>query len=288
MEVLRKLITTSILCLLLTFSACTKDAAKSYDFNSAPVIIRALGCDNEDVTASGCAGKVRLYIYNEQQDLIEWFDIDENDIKNSKPIRLSYPKNKRVYIEAVNLSSNNDIIYPEWDHYLNEFSLTFTAVEEMTNTREIFLGSTVYDNTHNESSPHYIDIKRTVGKMRVILTGNVKERASYHIQIKKISAQINHEKAGFDERLEITPDLYYKANEITTNYISTFPSEQESGIIVNIYRGDSYVSSISRDINGNLFQNAIDKTLEINIDLSALTAEVSVSPWVSEDIDIEI
>lgn len=287
MEVLRKLITTSILCLLL-ISGCSKDATKSYDFNTAPVIIRALGCDNEDVTASGNVGNVRLYIYNEKQDLIEWIDIDKTDIENCKPIRLKYPKNKRVYIEAVNLSSNNDIIYPEWQHFLHEFSLTYHAVEEMSNTREIFLGSTVYDNTCNETSPHYINIKRTVGKMRVRLSGSVKDRSLYHIQIKKISAQINHEKAGFDERLEITPNLYCKANEITTNYISTFPSEQESGIVVNVYKGGAFIKSLNRDVNGVLFQNAIDKTLEVDINLSTLAAEVSVSPWVSEDIDIEI
>lgn len=288
MDVLRKLTATTILCLIMTIIGCTNEAPKSYDFNSAPIIIRALGCDNEEVTSTGCVGDVRLYIYNEKQVLIEWIDIKDSDIKNSKPVRLSYPRHKRIYIEAVNLSSNNDIIYPEWNHFLNEFSLTFTAVEEMSNTQEIFLGSTVYENTVSEKLPHYIDLKRTVGKMRVKLSGDIKDRSAYNIRIAKISAQINHEKAGFDERLEITPDLFIKGNEITTNYISTFPSEKESGIVVNVYKGDAFVKSLDKDANGVLFQNAIDKTLEVDIDLSTLTAAVSVSPWVSEEIDIEI
>lgn len=288
MEVFRKLISASIICLLLTSFGCSKDTLKTYDSNSAPIIIRALGCDNEDVTASGSVGNVRLYIYNEKQDLIEWKDINKTDIRNSKAITLHYPAHKRVYIQAVNISSNSDIIYPEWKHFLNEFSLTYSAIEEMSNAQEIFLGSTVYENTISESLPHYIDIKRTVGKMRVKLTGTEKNKAAWSIQITRISAQINHEKKGFDERLEIRPALISDANEVATGYLSTFPSEQDSGIIINLYEEDNLVKSYNADSNGNPFQNVIDKTLDITIDLSSLIADINITPWVSEDIDIEI
>ncbi|MGL5786366.1 MAG: FimB/Mfa2 family fimbrial subunit [Bacteroidales bacterium] len=288
MSILRKIFYSSIICFLLSFSNCTTETAKTYNTNAAPLLISAFDADQNDITSVGDVGMVRLYIYDEQKDLIEWLDISSEDVIKRKEIKISYPSHKYVYIEAVNLSSNKQIIYPEWKHFLDEFSVTYSAVEEMEHAKQIFIGSSIYDNRIETSGPHIVKLNRTVGKMRVALKGQKRDASNYNVRISRISAQINAEKKGFDERLELVSSFKVKDNEVTTDYYAMFPSEHDSGIMIDIYDGDTLLHSFDKDKTGQFLRNAIDKVLNIQIDLASLSTQVIVNPWINEEVDIEI
>lgn len=288
MSDLRKILRSLLICFMLIFANCTNDTVKTYNINMSPVVIRAFDGGENDITSTGITGTVRLYVYGENRDLIEWIDIPSEDIMHHKGIKIAYPTQKFVYLEAVNISPNNQIIYPEWQHFLDEFSVTYSAVEEMHNAHQIFIGSSVYDNRIESAGPHIINLNRTVGKMRVALKGQKRDAGNYSIKVSRISAQINAEKKGFDERLELQSSFKENNHEITTDYYAMFPSEQNSGIIIDLYEGATLLHTFDKDETGQALRNAVDKTLNICINIASLSTQVSVNPWISEETDIEI
>lgn len=273
-------------CLLLSGCSESKYNWKSIDKSS--IKFSLIDYEGNPFNTDLSLGRFRIYCYNAAYELLEWTDFNSADSDNDFSLDIAnLVDEKDLIIYAVTLDELANLIYPEWMHTINEFSITFPSADYIP-ISPIYSGFHLIKN--NNAQPIRIPMTRKVSNVKINLANaDINQKDLYEVEIQNISAQLNIHDNGFDNRLStIVPFINNSDSKISTDKLTIFPTKQKDGLVIILRENGKIIWTIDRDQTGLPFQCKANELLEIDLHFNSLSASVKVQPWENIDTDIEI
>ncbi|MGL4780604.1 MAG: FimB/Mfa2 family fimbrial subunit [Bacteroidales bacterium] len=281
------------LFVLQTFSGCSE---VNYNWNAMTCKVRVafINSEGDKITPDCKIETLLIYIYNSAHELLDCVKLDLQS--NEKQLSLKSTKiqnEKELILYAVTANRESRLIYPEWNHSLSEFIITYPSANTYEPINPIFSGMLILRNGWRLNENIEIPLERKVGNVQITLNTPtnylIANPDMYDIEIKHICAKIDIGNKGLDARLiTLAPLRYTSSGSLTTNKITMFPTETNKGLSIDIRKNGIVLMTFDQDNNNTPFECINDKLLDINIDLNTLKTSVSVTPWENIDTDIEI
>ena len=282
-----------VITLLVTglLSSCFKD-----DLTDCPrpfqVTIKALDADQNDITESGEVENAILFVFDQNNELVKGFTINEAQIKGRQPINIEidYPGYESLYfvawgnvdenIEYSNIENVRNLL----DLYVKLKSQDGLAISPGDFFRGILTVPVEYGGTENGQS-HIVEINRMTSGVTI----TAKHLKEWNSNLEGEYSFVLHEtKDMYDPDGVLSGDLVDYLPSCSLNpdgdlrapIFYTFPTEAGKGFKVDILFNGKVIYTTSHDSAGQLLIPEIGRTLNIIIDFSAeLSVLCAVTPW---------
>ncbi|MGL5788411.1 MAG: FimB/Mfa2 family fimbrial subunit [Bacteroidales bacterium] len=282
-----------ILFVLQTFSGCSE---ANYNWNAMTYNLRVafINSEGNKITPDCKIETLLIYIYNSDHELLDCVKLDLQSNEQQLSLKSTKIQNeKELILYAVTASSESRLIYPEWDHSLSEFMITYPSTNTYEPINPIFSGMLILRKGWRLNENIEIPLERKVGNVQITLNASannsIYDPDIYDVEIKHICAKINIGNNGLDSRLQaLIPFTATSPGSLSTNKITMFPTETNKGLTIDIRKNGIVLMTLDKDNNNTPFECINDKLLDISIDLNNLKTFVSVKPWENIDTDIEI
>jgi hypothetical protein len=306
------------IAVLLLLPGCLQD-----DNSDCPrpfqVTVRAFDADRRDITTSGEVEQVILFVFNQNRQLIDAYELNTAHIVNRHPIDIRFEFGTEpeflIFDAWANLDNRVDFGNPNSVNQREDMYVKLKrrdaqrALDVYRNTREavqapgdIFGGALekveIEYGGNEYGQSHVIDIFRKTAAVH-IRTINLKgfnnnREGNYRYEIHGSVDALNHMGDFAGNLVKHVPETNFDTNNhfVTNGIYRKFASEQKSSahqgedILIDIYFENELIYTADKDTGGNPFVPAVGRTLNIVIDLPDAddgTAKVSVrtmvTPW---------
>ena len=286
---------TLLIALLITglLSSCFKE-----DLSDCPVPIRvsvrALDVEQNDITATGQVKNVILFAFNENQDLVDVFQLSLDEVKRKKmiDIDMDYPGHEAItFIAWGNVDNSLDVsdissVKKLIDLYVRlvvKDGYAQPASDFFRGNLSVFVERVGDPQTATRSTKeHVVDINRMTAGV-TINTVSLKEyndnkEGNYTYVLRSSSETYYPEGNQTGEAVAYAPNASFTSNGIFSAPIFyTFPTEYYT---VEIYYDGRLIYTADKDADGNQFVPQVGRTLNILIDFRAGTSiKTVITPW---------
>src|SRR5690554_154561 len=282
-----------VITLLITglLSSCFKD-----DLTDCPrpfqVTIKALDADQNDITESGEVKNAILFVFDQNNELVKGFTINEAQIKGRQPINIEidYPGYESLYfvawgnadenIEYSNIENVRNLL----DLYVKLKSQDGLAISPGDFFRGILTVPVEYGGTENGQS-HIVEINRMTSGV-TITARHLKEwnsnlEGEYSFVLHESKDMYDQDGHLIGNAVSYAPSCGFATNgDLSTSIFYTFPPESGKGVHVDILYNGKIIYTIDHDSEGHLFVPIVGRTLNIIIDFRAeISVLFEVTPW---------
>lgn len=270
-------------------SSCLKE-----DLSDCPrpfqLTIKALDADQVDITDTGEAGQVVLFIFNENGQIVKAITVPANDVKQRKPvdIQMEFPGHKSLkFVAWSNLDDKVDFsqissVKQLTDLYVKLKSENGTA----QSPGDLFFGTldvpVEYGGTEY-GQPHTMTIARKTASV-IITARNLPpgENASSYTFVLRESPD------NYNQNGELGGGMvYYKPpvsrndeGHLVTPIFITFPTTGNQPYVLEVYKNGELIHTFTKGSDGKEFIPVVGKLLNIIIDFKVgISVKVVITPW---------
>ena len=269
-------------------SSCFKE-----DLSDCPlpfqVTIKALDIDLNDITESGEIKSVILFVFDENQNLIDHFELTADQVKSRKPINIvmDYPGHESLtFIAWGNSDSNFNCSQVSSVKTINDLYVRLTKKDGHARPASDFfqgkLEMTVEYGGVGQGQSRVVEIHRMTSGVTItaidLKQWNNNQQGEYHYVLRSSKDTYDPHGNLVGEIVSYKPGATFTENEnFYAPIFYTFPSEH---YVVDIYCNEELIFTAEKDASGNHFVPEIGKTLNIIIDFRAtISIQVAITPW---------
>jgi hypothetical protein len=304
-----------LIVVLLLLTGCLKD-----DNTDCPrpfqVTVRALDADRRDITASGEAEQVILFVFDQDKQLIDAYELNTAHVTNKRPVDIVFEYGavpEYVIFDAwANLDDcvhfcNPSDVSQRNDMYVklkkDDGLLALAAYQRAMETRrgdrtavdspgDIFNGTlerVEIEYGGNEYGKSYVvDILRKTAAVHIrtinLENFNNNRKGSYRYEVHGAVDGLDYSGEFTGNLIKHLPDSHFDSNKhfVTNGTFRKFVSEQKSpahqneDVLIDIYFEDELIYTVDQDADGNPFAPVAGRTLNIIIELSNDMAKIDV------------
>lgn len=282
-----------VIIILITgfLSSCFKE-----DLTDCPrpfqVTIKALDIDLNDITESGDVKNVILFMFDENLQLVDAFELNTNQIKNREPIDIliDYPGYESLFFVAwgnidesvdhsnvttvkelldlfVKLKMKDGYAMPPGDLFRGnltvpvEYGTTEAGQSQVVEIKRITSGVTITS----------IDLKEW--------NGNQAGTYSYVLHESYDNLDPNGNPTG-NQVSYLPPSSFITNGNFTAPIFYVFPTTQGKSLVLDILYNGNVIFTANKDANGNPFNPQTGRTLNIILDFTAeIDIITAITPW---------
>ncbi len=279
-----------VISLMITglLSSCFKE-----DLSDCPlpfqVTIKALDIDMNDITGTGQVKNAILFVFDEDQNLIDAFELNADQVKNKKPID--------IIIDYPGFESLTFIAWGNVDDNLN-----FSQISSVKKLVDLYVALNIKDGYAQPSSDffrgnlstlveyggtgmgksHVVEIHRMTSGVTITAV-NLKEwndnkDGEYTYVLRSSMNTYDPEGNLIGESVSYAPRAsFVESGNFVAPIFYTFPSER---YVVDIYYDGKLLYTVEKDAEGNFFVPEVGRTLNIIIDFKAtISIQAVITPW---------
>lgn len=272
-------------------SSCLKE-----NFEDCPrpfqVTIKALDADLNDITGNGDVQQVILFVFNEQGQVVNAFELSADQIKNRKPvdIKMDFPGHKNLtFVAWGNLDGKVDF---SQINTVKQMQDLYVKLKQQNGTAQtpgdLFHGSlnvpVEYGGTEY-GTPQVVEITRKTAGVTITTVklrpwnGNKEGVYSYVVR----ESLDTYDKDGnlTGNPANYSPQADFQPNgDFFAPIFYTFPPEPGKSFVVDILYNGEVIFTAEADSEGNPFVPQVGRTLNIIIVLSThIQVKTMVTPW---------
>src|SRR5690554_1991085 len=282
-----------VITLLVTglLSSCFRD-----DLTDCPrpfqVTIKALDADQNDITESGEVKNAILFVFDQNNELVKGFTINEAQIKGRQPlnIEINYPGYESLYFVAwgnVDESleySRIESVHNLLDLYVKLKSQGGFAVSPGDFFRGNLIVPVEYGGLESGKS-HVVEINRMTSGVTIsalhLKEWNNNLEGEYSFVVHESMNTYDQDGLLRGSLVDYSPTCSFTVTgDLWAPIFYTFPCEGGKGFHVDILYNGKIIYTIDHDSEGHLFVPIVGRTLNIIIDFRAnLSVVCEVTPW---------
>ncbi|WP_436415763.1 FimB/Mfa2 family fimbrial subunit [Petrimonas sp.] len=266
----------------------------SEDLSDCPrpfqLTIKALDADQVDVTDTGVAGQVVLFVFDENGQIFRTITLTADEVKQHKPIdiQMEFPGHKSLkFVDWSNLDNKVDYsqitsVKQLTDLYVKLNSQNGTA----QSPGDLFFGTldvqVEYGGTEYGKS-HTLEISRKTASViitaRNLPSGEGASAYSFVLRESPDTYNQNGELGG--NMVSYKPTLSKNAaGHLVTPIFNVFPPTGGKAFILDVYKNGELMYSFTQGSDGAAFVPVLGKLLNIIIDFKVeISIKVVVTPW---------
>lgn len=269
-------------------SSCFKE-----DLSDCPlpfqVTIKALDIDLNDITESGEVYNAILFAFDEDQNLVGAFELNEDQVKSRKPIDIviDYPGfTALTFIAWGNVDSNLEYSQISSVKKLVDLYVKLSVKDGFAQpASDFFRGNLIVPVEYGGSGwgqSHVVEIKRMTSGVTITAI-NLKEwngnkDGNYTYVVRSSMNTYDPDGNLVGESVNYSPRAALNQNgDFSAPIFYTFPTEY---FVVDIYYNGELIHTAERNSDGNLLVPEVGKTLNIIIDFRAeISIKSVITPW---------
>lgn len=270
-------------------SSCLKE-----NFEDCPrpfrVTIKALDADLKDITENGDVQQVILFVFNEQGQVVNAFELTADQIKNRKPvdIKVDFPGHKNLTFvawgnldEKVDFSQINTVKQMQ-DLYVKLKKQNGTA----QSPGDLFHGSlnvpVEYGGTEY-GTPQVVEITRKTASV-IITARNFppgEDASAYSFVLRESPDTYNQNGELGGDMVSYKPTATKDKNgQLVTPIFNVFPPAGGKPFILDVYKNGELLYSFTKGSDGKEFIPELGRLLNIIIDFRVdISIKVVITPW---------
>ena len=264
------------------------------DFEDCPrpfqVTVKALDADLKDITENGDVKQVILFVFNEQGQVVDTFELTADQIKNRKPvdIKMDFPGHKNLTFvawgnldEKVDFSQINTVKQMQ-DLYVKLKNQNGTA----QSPGDLFHGSlnvpVEYGGTEY-GTPQVVEITRKTASV-IITARNLppgEEASAYSFVLRESPDTYDHNGELGGGTVNYKPTAVKDgAGQLVTPIFNVFPTAGGKPFILDVYKNGEPLYSFTKGSDGKEFIPEVGRLLNIIIDFRVdISVKVVITPW---------
>lgn len=276
-------------------SSCLKE-----DLSDCPrpfqLTIKALDADQVDITDSGEAGQVLLFVFNENGQIDRTITVSADDVKQRKPIdiQMEFPGHKSLkFVAWSNLDDKVDYsqvstVKQLTDLYvkLKSQNTTLATATVAQSPGDLFYGTldvpVEYGGTEYGQS-HTIVINRKTASV-VITARNLppgEDPSSYSFVLRESHDTYNENGELGGTMVSYKPAISQnEAGHFVTPIFLTFPTIGNKSYVLEVYKNGELIHTFTQGSDGKEFIPVVGRLLNIIIDFKVgISIKVVITPW---------
>lgn len=242
-----------------------------------------------DITASGEVKNVILFVFDENQNLVDVFELTADQVKSKKPIDI-----------VIDYPGFTSLTFIAWGNVDN--SLDFSNISSVKKLVDLYVKLNIKDGYAQPSTDffrgnlsalleyggigmgqsHVVEIHRMTSGVTITAVnvkewnGNKEGEYTYVLRSSMNTYDPNGNLIGEQVNYAPRSSLSSEGN-LHAPIFYTFPSEK---YVVDIYYNGELIYTAEKDADGNIFVPEIGKTLNIIIDFKAtISIQAVITPW---------
>lgn len=270
-------------------SSCLKE-----DFTDCPrpfqVTVKALDVDRNDITESGAVQQVILFVFDENQQVIDAFELTADQVKSRKPVEIKpdYPGHKAYTVVAWgNLDEKVDF---SQINTVKQMQDLYVKLKQQNGAAQapgdLFYGSL---NVPAEfggieaGTSQVVEITRKTASV-IITARNFppgEEASAYSFVLRESpdtynqNGELGGDMVGY--KLTATKD---KNGQLVTPIFNVFPTAGGKPFVLDVYRNGELLYSFTKGSDGKEFTPEVGRLLNIIIDFRVdISVKVVITPW---------
>lgn len=281
------------------FSGCIKSDLEHCD-RRAELIIKAIHTNGEDITATGEAGDVVLFVFDDEGNFVSRQLVPSHDIVAGNTIPVSLQSNQaNRYVAWSNITDTTRMFDFEAARNLAQNKMQpltdadgFAKIEkDIFYGKKRVSGQEITNNTLVE-----LPIRRALAQIHVSVVGlpPSENPANYSIVI----GNDDQTALDFENQVQRSGNIRYKQEAVwlaekkmmgTGTAFSTLPSPQGASKTVLLYKNGELIASATQDIEGKSIAPKAEQRVNVLIDLNrecncpddtgVLEIRIEVSDW---------
>lgn len=288
-----------VMTLLLTglLSSCLKE-----NFDDCPrpfsLFIKAIDIDQSDITASGQVSRVILFVFDENEQIVDAFELDEAAVKSRKaiPILLDYPGHESLSFVAWG-NIDESVTFPA-KASVKELSDLYVNLKLSQNTKstksiaqspcDIFYGAhsaPVEYGGYEPAGDQTVVISRRTSQVAIsafaLKKWNNSKEGQYSFELRESNSSIDKDGNLSGEMVSYRPTATMDTEGNLLSSVSrTLPTTGNKPYTLYILFNGEEIYSTDKDSEGNLFIPKTGQLLNIIIDFRASVSIKSIiTPW---------
>lgn len=271
------------------FISCLKE-----DFEDCPrpfqVTVKALDTDRNDITESGAVQQIILFVFDENQQVIDVFELTADQVKNRKPVEIKpeYPGHKSYsFVAWGNLDEKVDFSQISTIKQMQDLYVKLKNQNGIAQTPgDLFYGSinvpVEYGGTEYGTS-HVVEITRKTASV-IITARNLhpgEEASAYSFVLRESHDTYNHNGELGGDMVNYKPTATKDKNgQLVTPIFNVFPTAGGKPFILDVYRNGELLYSFTKGSDGKEFVPELGRLLNIIIDFRVdISVKVVITPW---------
>lgn len=269
---------------VLAAGCCNNRSEETSEFN---LNIRALNAAGEDITETGEAGTVEIFVFDFNREFTENAALSPQAVQSHTPYRYFYQDAADLwFVGWSNLNGAQDVTIPVQGTPKEEAVVRLRRDEDLfaINPDDLFFGLKPFNINPQITSADLVIGRKTASMYLAVIGLNPLFAGRYTFILR------GAEDDAFDFAGNLTgePIEYRQEGEFdiptgifhTLSGFRVFPLREGTGFTVSIYRDDLLIAAASTDQDGNLIVPRVGVTTNVLIDLSAeLIVNVIVTGW---------
>ena len=277
----------------LLFGGCVRD---SYEDCPRPfrLFIKAIDADNNDITESGDVEQVILFVFNENDDIVDAISLDASHISSRKAVTISldYPGHQSLkFVAWGNIDGSVD--FPSTAS-VQKFSDLYMKLKSSTDPTifnspgNMFYGvldAPVEYGGFEPSGDQTVVISRKTSQVNIVAYGlkgwNGNKEGTYTYRFRGYYNGYDHNCNLTGDIVGYTPSSSMDSNgNLTAPIFRTLPASDGKNYTLDILYNGEVIYSTDKDSNGNPFVPEAGRLLNIILDFRAnLSVKIVVTPW---------
>ncbi|MFA6702715.1 MAG: FimB/Mfa2 family fimbrial subunit [Dysgonamonadaceae bacterium] len=272
-------------------SSCFKE-----DLTDCPrpfqVTIKALDIDLNDITESGDVKNVILFMFDENLQLVDAFELNTNQIKNREPIDIliDYPGYESLFFVA--WGNVDELVDHSNVSTVKELLDLFVKLKMKDGYAmppgDLFRGNLtvpVEYGTTEAGQSQVVEIKRITSGVAITSidlkewNGSQAGTYSYVLHESYDNLDPNGNPTG-NQVSYLPPSSFITNGNFTAPIFYVFPTTQGKSLVLDILFNGNVIFTANKDANGNPFNPQTGRTLNIILDFTAeIDIITAITPW---------
>ena len=256
------------------------------------ITIKALDIDKNDITETGEVKNAVLFVFNQQNELIKAFELNEAQVKGRHPINIEidYPGYESLFFVAWgNVDDSFEHSNISTVRNLLDLYVRLKKVDGFAEPPGDFFRGNVtipleYGGTE-PGKPHVVEINRMTSGVTItakyLKEWNENLEGTYSFVLRETLDMYDPNGNLSGSAVNYLPRSSFAQNgDLSAPIFYTFPTDDGSPFQLDILYNGEVIYSVDRDTGGTLFIPVIGRTLNILIDFSAqISIQAVITPW---------